>query len=109
VEIGTRIINGVTVVDIFGRLSTKTSGSATDELNRIAGESENVLLNLEGMEFLSSAGLRVILRLAKVVNGSAFALKVSGARGMVKEVLEISGFKDLIDIYEEESEALEAY
>ena len=108
-EIKTRIIDGVTVVDIFGRLDTRTSGSATDELNRIAGESENVLLNLEDTEFLSSAGLRVILRLAKVVNGSAFCLKVSGARGIVKEVMEISGFEDLMDIYEEESEALDAF
>lgn len=108
-EITTRTVNEVTVVDLSGSLDTQTSGDASDEMSRIAQESSNVLLNLEKLEFLSSAGLRVLLRTAKQLNGSGGSIKVSNAQGAVKEVMEISGFGNFLDIYDLESEALAAF
>ena len=52
-EVKTRIVDGITVIDFFGRLDTKTSGSAADQLNRIAEESQNILLNLENLDHLT--------------------------------------------------------
>jgi anti-sigma B factor antagonist len=109
VEISTRTVDNVTVVDISGSLDTQTSGTASDEMAKIVGNAEKMLLNLENLEFLSSAGLRVFLRTAKQQKGSGGAIKVCSATGVVKEVMEISGFGSLLDLHESETDALAAF
>ena len=109
VEINTRSVEGVTIVDISGSLDTQTSGTASEEMSRIAEDGTKLLLNLEGLEFLSSAGLRVMLRTAKQLKGSGGSIKVCSAAGVVKEVMEISGFGSLLDLYASESEALASF
>jgi anti-sigma B factor antagonist len=109
-NISTRNIGEVLAFDIEGKLDTTTSTPAFQELLQCLESSPNkVLINLAPLEFVSSAGLRVILRVAKHVRGYKGQLKVCGARGVVKEVLEISGFDSLLDLHEEEELALSSY
>jgi anti-sigma B factor antagonist len=108
-EITTRAADDVTIVDISGSLDTQTSGAASDEMGKIAQDAAKMLLNLDNLEFLSSAGLRVILRTAKQLKGSGGAIKVCSASGVVKEVMEISGFGSLLDLHETEADALAAF
>ncbi|UCC14517.1 MAG: STAS domain-containing protein [Gammaproteobacteria bacterium] len=108
-EISTRNIDDVTVVDISGSLDTHTSGTASDEMGKIVGSTQKMLLNLENLEFLSSAGLRVFLRTAKQQKGSGGAIKVCNATGVVKEVMEISGFGSLLDLHDSEGGALASF
>ena len=73
-EIQTRDVRDVTVVDMIGRLDSRTSGPASTELNKIAQvANRKVLLNVDKLEYVSSAGLRAILVAAKLaqVNGGA--------------------------------------
>lgn len=109
-NITTRNLGPILAIDIAGKLDTTTSTVAMEQLLLHLDASPNkVLVCLEPLEFVSSAGLRVVLRVAKHVRGYSGALKVSGARGMVKEVLEISGFDSLLDLYEDESTAIESF
>lgn len=108
-KITTRALSNVTVVDICGRLDTQTSGSASEEMARIAEGSIKILLNFEKLEFLSSAGLRVLLRLAKQLNGMGGAIKICGPSRTVREILDISGFGNFMDIHESESDAFNAF
>ena len=89
-KITARTVNDVTVVDIFGHLNTLTSGPATDEMTRIVEGSSKVLVNLENLKYLGSAGLRVLLRTLKLLNKSGGKLKVCNATGQAKRVIEIS-------------------
>lgn len=92
-----RHVEQVTAIDIDGKLDTNTSIPALEQLlAHLEGSPASVLINLEALEFASSAGLRVLLRVAKHVRGYSGELKVAGAQGMVKEVLEISGFDSLL-------------
>ena len=109
-NISTRKIGEIFAIDIEGKLDTTTSTPALQELLQYLEYSpDKVLISLAPLEFVSSAGLRVILRVAKHVRGYKGQLKVSGAHGVVKEVLEISGFDSLLDLYEEEDLALSSY
>ena len=105
-DISTQTVNDVTLVHLVGSLDTMTSGEASDEMTRIAKESNNMLLNLENLEFVSSSGLRVFLRSAKQLREAGGSLKMSNAKGNGKEVLEISGFGTILDIFDSESDAL---
>ena len=108
-QINTRQVDGMTVIDMSGRLDTSTSGAAYDELVAIAKSGvTKVVLNLDKMEYVSSAGLRIILTAAKLLKSSMGEMKICHANGVVKEVLEISGFNHLIDIYDEEKDAIAA-
>jgi anti-sigma B factor antagonist len=67
-KIETRKIHDVLVVDMSGTLDSTSSGEAGDRIVNVAeGEHKRVLLNLAELEYVSSAGLRVILRRSKVV------------------------------------------
>ena len=108
-QIDTRDVAGMTVVDMVGRLDTSTSGDAYDQMVAIAKSgASKVILNLDKMEYVSSAGLRVILTAAKLLKSSMGEMKICHANGVVKEVLESSGFDHIIDIYDEENEAIAA-
>ena len=108
-KIDTRQVNGMTVVDMVGRLDTSTSGDAYDQMVGIAKSGvTKVVLNLDGVEYVSSAGLRVILTAAKLLKSSMGEMKICHANGVVKEVLETSGFNHIIDIYDDEKDAIAA-
>ena len=109
-NITVRMINDVTVVDVSGSLDTGTFEVASAEMSRIADKSNNkVLLNLEDLEFLSSAGLRVLLLTKKQLSAAGGSFKICKPTGMVKEVMEISGFSNFLNLHESENEALSAF
>ena len=67
-EITKRVTDSALVVDVVGKLDTQTAGSAMDQLQQYLGvDKGNLLINLSGLDFVSSSGLRVILRAAKQV------------------------------------------
>ncbi len=78
-------------------------------MNIVQGEHRRVLLNLEKLEYVSSAGLRVIIRGAKLAQTNRGELKICSARGVVRDALETSGFYSLIKIYDSEKEAASAF
>ena len=80
------------------------------EMARIVQDGNSkILLNLRNLEFLSSAGLRVLLRTTKLLPEPEGRRMIGQAKGGVKEVLEISGFDDFIDVHDTEAVALEAF
>ncbi len=109
-QIDTRQVEGMTVIDMVGRLDTSTSGGAYDEMVEIAQSGvTKVVLNLDQTEYISSAGLRVILTAAKLLKSSMGEMKICHANGVVKEVLETSGFNHIIDLYDDEKDAIAAF
>lgn len=109
-NINTRTVGEVSVFDIEGKLDTQTSTPALEELQEyLASKPGKVLVSLTSLEFISSAGLRVILKVAKDVRGYGGAIRVCEAHGVVKEVLEISGFDSLLDLHGEEAQAMASF
>jgi anti-sigma B factor antagonist len=109
-KIETRMVDDVLVVDMIGRLDSYSSGDAGDRIVSIVqGQHRRILLNLEKLEFLTSAGLRVILRGAKLLQVNHGEFKICSARSEVGDVLETSGFNSLIRMYDTEKEACTAF
>jgi anti-anti-sigma factor len=111
-EIGiqTRRVKDVLVADLVGRLDSRSSGAVATELNRIAqGGEHKVLLNVEGLEYISSAGLRAILVAAKLMDVHRGALKICRANATVTRVMEVSGVSSLLHLYPTEADALAAF
>jgi len=109
-EIRTRRMGDVLIADMAGRLDSRTAGPASTELNQIAqGGHGKLILNVHGLEYVSSAGLRAILVAAKLMQVHGGAIKICDANATVKQVMEVSGMSSLLHLYATEKDALAAF
>ena len=91
--------NGWTVWSVSGRIDMVTADTAYATGEDIIQRNPMTVLDMSDMDYLSSAGLRVLLRLNKMAkkNGKKFTL--SGPAGIVKSVLEDSGMDALFTVW----------
>lgn len=80
-----------------GRLDTITAPEFEKELDAALSGVEELIIDLKDVDYISSAGLRVILKAQKIMSLRG-SLKVTGANSMIMEVFEITGFTDIITI-----------
>ncbi len=101
--------NGVTVIRIRGRLDAASSAEFETTLLAAAGPGADCLaLDLSGVEFVSSGGLRVFLQLAKELRTRKGKAAIFGAVKSVAGVFRISGLAQIVPIYATEAEAIAA-
>lgn len=93
-------INGnTTTIALKGRLDTVTSAQLTDELNPLWDTlTDSLLFDFTELDYISSAGLRVILMAQKKINESGKKMAITGVRETVREVFDITGFSGIIKI-----------
>jgi len=109
-DIESRQENGIEVVAIEGKLSTTTAREAELHLNDVTASGViNIVLNLEGVDFIASTGLRVILATGKKAGAAEGKLVVCGLNPTVKDVFRMSGFSTMFEVFETEEEALGAF
>ena len=95
------------VVVLSGRLdSTNAADTEAQILAQIEAGSPRVVVDASGLEYLSSAGLRVFLVVAKRVKASGGALALHSLTPHVREVFEISGFVNVLTVCTDRDEAL---
>ncbi len=109
-QISVKTTNEVKLLAFEGRLDTQTSPDAQRQLTRLIEEGETkILVNLEKLDYISSAGLRVLLIVAKQLRTTDGELRICNLNEVVKEVFDISGFDMILPIFASESEALEGF
>ena len=87
----------VTITEIAGRLDTVTATTLDKTINEDIGEVRNLVLNLKDLEYISSAGLRVLLGAQKKMQKIG-SMKVTNVCEAVMEVFEMTGFADILMI-----------
>ena len=86
-----------TIVEVAGRLDTMTASSLDKAINEDIGEVMNLVLDLKNLEYISSAGLRVLLGAQKKMQKIG-SMKVTNVCEEVMEVFEMTGFADILVI-----------
>ncbi len=93
-----KIINGENVtVKISGRLDTQTAPQLEEELESVFGNCKDLTLDMSALEYVSSAGLRVILKAQKTMNAKG-AMKLTDVNESIMEIFDITGFIDILTI-----------
>ena len=87
----------VTIVEIIGRLDTTTAPALDKTINEDIGDTKNLVLDVKAMEYISSAGLRVLLGAQKKMQKIG-SMKVVNVCEEVMEVFEMTGFADILVI-----------
>jgi anti-anti-sigma factor len=98
-EINQKEESGIVTISIKGRMDADTAPEAEKTVNSILkGDSNRLLFDLEQLEYLSSAGLRVLLSAAKELKRREGKIVLCSLNEFVKEIFEVSGFESLIPI-----------
>jgi stage II sporulation protein AA (anti-sigma F factor antagonist) len=106
--IRTRNDRGAVVVEVSGRLDAVTAPEFETTLNASIQQGNlRHVINLDGLEYVSSAGLRGILVIAKLLRSKGGQLRFANVRGTVREVFDISGFGSILTIDESVAAALD--
>ena len=79
-----------------GRMDTLTAPEAGEVFNQMAERFEKIVLNMAGVEYVSSAGLRTLKRLHMAMKKKNGSLVLTNVRKMVMEVFEMTGFAGLL-------------
>ena len=87
----------VTTIEIAGRLDTTTAPVLDKTINEDMEGTKDLILDLKGLEYISSAGLRVLLSAQKKMMKIG-SMKVVNVGEAVMEVLEMTGFADILEI-----------
>ena len=84
-------------IALEGRLDTMTAPELEAELNSSLKDAESLTLDFSKLEYISSAGLRVLLSAHKIMSGKG-GMKVTNVNEIVREVFEVTGFADILTI-----------
>ena len=85
------------IVSFKGRLDTTTSREAEEEINKNLDKINELLIDFTNLEYISSAGLRLLLKLQKeFVNKGG--MTIENPNDIVKEIFKVTGFSNILNI-----------
>ena len=91
-------LNGASaILLVSGRLDTQTAPELEKELDATVQGLKDLTFDMTGLEYISSAGLRVILKAQKIMNVQG-SMKLVGVNDSIMEVFDITGFLDILTI-----------
>jgi len=101
---------GVNTFKLRGRLDSNTSQSFEKQLlEAISDGARNVIIDFKELDYISSAGLRVILKATKTIKRQDGKLMLCAMQDYVKEVFEIAGFDSFLPIVPTLEDAFKAF
>lgn len=92
-----KINNNAATLIVSGRLDTQTAPELEAELDAVLEDASDLTFDMTNLEYVSSAGLRVILKAQKVMNTKG-SMKLTGVNDSIMEVFDITGFLDILTI-----------
>ena len=94
----TKNLNGTTLeIALEGRLDTMTAPELEAELKKDMDSAESLVMDFSKLDYISSAGLRVLLSAHKVMSTKG-GMKVKNVNEIVQEVFDVTGFADILTI-----------
>lgn len=90
--------HGTTTLSLTGRLDTTTAPQLAETLNALPADISTLILDLSDLEYISSAGLRVILSAQKKMKAQSGSLEIHHPSELVMEIFDVTGFSDILTI-----------
>jgi anti-anti-sigma factor len=109
-EIEFRVEADALVASLRGRVDTTTAPSFEEQAREALKRKEKKwVFDLSGLEYISSAGLRVVLGAAKALKADGGEIRLAAASGSVKKVFQVSGFLSIFKYFDTREAAVEAF
>jgi anti-sigma B factor antagonist len=109
-KIAAEEVGPITALRFEGNLDTNTAPEAQERFDQLVDDGvRKVLVDFKALDYISSAGLRVLLATAKRLSGEGGSLRICHLNDTVREVFEISGFSTIFSVFDTEAEASEGF
>ncbi len=109
-NITTTEVEGITIAAFEGNLDTNTAPDAEERLGELLEKGvTKILVDFTTLDYISSAGLRVLLVTTKRLGGTGGSMRICGLNETVDEVFEISGFSTIFSVFGTRDEALDGF
>jgi len=109
-EIKDKQVEGVTVLTLNGSIDAITAPEITEFIQaQIAKGNTKLVADLSGVDYTSSAGLRVLLGAIKDTRAQSGDLRLAGIQPDVQKVLNLSGFTNILKIFDNTDAAVASY
>ncbi|MBI5964213.1 MAG: STAS domain-containing protein [Chloroflexi bacterium] len=99
----------VAVVTASGRFDSETAPSLDAELSKIAAEKNKIVLDLKGVNYLSSSGLRAIVKALQAVQKSGGGVRLACASEPVETILRTVGMMEMLKMYPSINDAVASF
>lgn len=98
-----------TILSPAGRLDSHSApGFEQEVLAAVAGGTTRMLIDFSKVQYISSAGLRIVLIAAKKLKAAGGKLALCSLNASIAEVFKVSGFGSILDIHPDQASALAA-
>lgn len=105
-----KVLDGITVVSVFGRLDVDAVEEIGHSLKKIAeARAIRLVLDLSEVSYMSSRGLSLLLELMHAAREVGGSMRLAGVQPLVSEVLEISGARLLFNLHDTVEDAVGAF
>ena len=84
-------------LEITGRLDTTTAPNLESAFNELSEDTKELVFNMSGVEYISSAGIRVMLSAHKKMHSKQGERRIEKANDTVREVFEMTGLSEMLD------------
>ena len=84
-------------LEITGRLDTTTAPNLESVVNELSEDTKELVFDMSGVEYISSAGIRVLLRAYKKMNTNQGKTRIENVNDIVREVFEMTGLSEMIN------------
>ncbi|MBQ7475630.1 MAG: STAS domain-containing protein [Clostridia bacterium] len=91
------IENGEAIISLEGRLDTVTAPELEAVVKEVVTEVHGLTLDFSGLEYVSSAGLRVLLSAHKAMSTKS-GMKIRHVNDSISEIFEVTGFSDFLNV-----------
>ncbi|MEW6321594.1 MAG: STAS domain-containing protein [Acidobacteriota bacterium] len=110
-EIGERVVNDVTVLDLKGKMTLGEGDELLkDKINSLlANGRKKLVLNLEGVPYIDSAGLGEIVRTYTTVSRQGGSLKLLNLTKRIEDLLSITKLLTVFETFDTEAEAVNSF
>lgn len=98
-----------TIVSLTGSLDLNGVQEIEMDFARITSANNNIIVDLSGLEFIASLGMRMLLSSAKKLNAGGLKMVVINPEPVVKEALDTVGLFSVIPLAESETEAADMF
>ncbi len=107
-EIEFETVDGIVVVTLFGELDSRTAPIVQDKLMDLPSPEARVLLEMSGVNYISSAGLRALLMLYRRMANSDGRVALVSLTESIRDVMTVTGFLDFFAAYDTLDEGVAA-
>ncbi len=96
-EVTVKKVKDTNVVQLVGKLDSNTAGQVQEKVSPLLDGGDHLTFDVSALEYISSAGLRVLLLFAKKLSARGDKVMMSGVSSQIKDIMVMTGFDHMFD------------